>query len=45
MGATIGVGTVAVIVLLGPMVTLTSRLMRLDVHQGRTVEGSASASS
>jgi uncharacterized membrane protein YczE len=45
MGATIGAGTVAVIMLLGPMVTLTSRLMRLDVHQGRTVEGSASASS
>jgi uncharacterized membrane protein YczE len=45
MGATIGAGTVAVIVLLGPMVNLASRLMRLDVHQGRTMEGSASASS
>jgi uncharacterized membrane protein YczE len=33
LGATIGPGTVAVIVLLGPAVDLTSRLMRLDVHQ------------
>ena len=40
LGATIGVGTLAVILLLGPMVDLTSRLLRLDVHQGRTAEGS-----
>ena len=33
LGATIGVGTVAVIVALGPLVDLSSRLMRLDVHQ------------
>ena len=33
LGATIGVGTIAVIVLLGPMVDLFSRLFRLDVHQ------------
>ena len=33
LGATIGVGTVAVIVALGPLVDLTSRLLRLDVHQ------------
>lgn len=33
LGATIGVGTVAVIVLLGPAVDLTSGLLRLDVHQ------------
>jgi uncharacterized membrane protein YczE len=34
LGATIGVGTVAVILLLGPGVDLASRLLRLDVHQG-----------
>ena len=34
LGATIGVGTIAVILLLGPLVDLTSRLLRLDVHQG-----------
>lgn len=34
LGATIGVGTVAVIVALGPAVDLASRLLRLDVHQG-----------
>ena len=34
LGATIGVGTVAVIVALGPLVDLASRAMRLDVHQG-----------
>jgi uncharacterized membrane protein YczE len=39
LGATIGVGTVAVIILLGPMVDLTGRLLRLDVHQGRTARG------
>ena len=33
LGATIGPGTIAVIVLLGPSVDLTSRLLRLDVHQ------------
>ena len=33
LGATIGPGTVVVIVLLGPLVDLTSRLLRLDVHQ------------
>lgn len=33
LGATIGLGTVAVILLLGPAVDLTSRLLRLDVHQ------------
>ena len=32
-------GTLAVILLLGPLVDLTSRLLRLDVHQGRTVLG------
>lgn len=35
LGATIGAGTIAVIVLLGPLVDLASRLLRLDVHQGR----------
>jgi uncharacterized protein len=34
LGATIGAGTIAVIVALGPAVDLTSRLLRLDVHQG-----------
>jgi uncharacterized membrane protein YczE len=34
LGATIGLGTIAVIVALGPAVDLTSRLLRLDVHQG-----------
>ena len=33
MGATIGVGTLAVIFLLGPAVDLTARLLRLDLHQ------------
>jgi uncharacterized membrane protein YczE len=33
LGATVGVGTIAVIVALGPMVDVASRLMRLDVHQ------------
>lgn len=37
LGATIGVGTVAVILLLGPLVDLFSRLLRLDVHQGAAV--------
>jgi uncharacterized membrane protein YczE len=43
LGATIGVGTVAVIVLLGPGVDLASRLLRLDVHQGGGVERTRSA--
>jgi uncharacterized protein len=34
LGATIGPGTVVVIVLLGPLVDVTARLLRLDVHQG-----------
>jgi uncharacterized protein len=35
LGATIGPGTLAVILLLGAAVDLTSRLLRLDVHQNR----------
>ncbi len=35
LGATVGVGTLAVILLLGPAVDLVSRLLRLDVHQTR----------
>jgi uncharacterized membrane protein YczE len=35
LGATLGAGTLAVIVLLGPAVDLASRCLRLDVHQGR----------
>ncbi len=34
LGATLGPGTLAVVVLLGPAVDLTSRLLRLDVRQG-----------
>ncbi|HYH35370.1 MAG TPA: hypothetical protein VD814_09495 [Nocardioides sp.] len=34
LGATVGVGTVLVILVLGPLVDLTSRLLHLDVHQG-----------
>jgi uncharacterized membrane protein YczE len=33
LGATVGVGTIAVILALGPLVDVASRLMRLDVHQ------------
>lgn len=33
LGATIGPGTILVVVLLGPLVDLASRLLRLDVHQ------------
>ncbi len=36
LGATLGPGTLVVIVLLGPLVDLTGRLLRLDVHQGST---------
>jgi uncharacterized protein len=38
LGATIGVGTIAVIVALGPLVDLVARLLRLDVHQNPTLE-------
>lgn len=34
LGATLGPGTLVVILVLGPLVDLTSRLLRLDVHQG-----------
>ena len=34
LGATLGAGTLAVILLLGPGVDLASRLLHLDVHQG-----------
>lgn len=34
LGATIGVGTVAVILLLGPAVDIAARVLRVDVHQG-----------
>jgi uncharacterized membrane protein YczE len=33
LGATVGVGTLAVILLLGPAVDLTARLLSLDLHQ------------
>jgi uncharacterized membrane protein YczE len=35
LGATIGVGTIAVVVALGPLVDLASHWLRLDVHQSR----------
>lgn len=38
LGATVGVGTLAVILLLGPAVDLASRLLSLDVHQKREEE-------
>ena len=38
LGATIGVGTIAVIVALGPLVDLVARLLRLDVHQNSPLE-------
>lgn len=38
LGATVGVGTLAVIVLLGPAVDLAARLMSLDLHQQRDPE-------
>ncbi len=41
LGATIGAGTIAVIVLLGPLVDLASRLSRLDVHQNGEPQRSA----
>lgn len=34
LGATIGVATVVVILLLGPMIDVAARLLRLEVHQG-----------
>lgn len=34
LGGTIGLTTIIVIALLGPLVDLTSRILRLDVHQG-----------
>ncbi|QYJ03539.1 hypothetical protein KUV85_14565 [Nocardioides panacisoli] len=33
LGATVGVGTFAVVILLGPCIHLAGRLLRLDVHQ------------
>jgi uncharacterized membrane protein YczE len=34
LGATIGAGTIAVILILGPLVDLTARLLHLDLRQG-----------
>lgn len=34
LGATIGAGTIGVILILGPLVDITARLLRLDLHQG-----------
>ncbi|MDZ5619493.1 hypothetical protein [Nocardioides bizhenqiangii] len=38
LGATIGPGTIAVILLLGPLVDLAARILRVDVHQNQPVE-------
>lgn len=35
LGATVGIGTLAVVLLLGPAVDLVTRVLRLDVHQRR----------
>ena len=45
LGATIGPGTLAVILVLGPVVALFSRLLRLDVHQGSTAQSPAARDS
>ena len=37
LGATIGPGTIVVILLLGPLIDITSRLLRLEIHQGDRV--------
>ncbi|WP_183094661.1 YczE/YyaS/YitT family protein [Nocardioides stalactiti] len=39
LGATLGAGTIAVIVLLGPLVDLAARLLRVDIRQGAVVPG------
>jgi uncharacterized membrane protein YczE len=43
LGATVGVGTLAVILLLGPAVDLASRLLSLDVHQKSDDEQTSAA--
>ena len=45
LGATIGPGTLAVILVLGPVVALFSRLLRLDVHQGPVTQDSVTQDS
>lgn len=40
LGATVGAGTIAVVLILGPAVDLASRLLRLDVHQRRVTDDS-----
>jgi uncharacterized membrane protein YczE len=43
LGATVGVGTIGVILLLGPLVDLASHWLRLDVHQGTGAEAEAAS--
>jgi uncharacterized protein len=43
LGATIGLGTLMVIVLLGPLVDVAARLLRLDVHQTADAEARPAA--
>ncbi len=38
LGATIGAGTIAVIVILGPLVDLAARSLRLDLRQGEAAD-------
>jgi len=45
LGATIGVGTLAVVLLLGPLVTFIARLLRVDVHQGTPAAAEPTSSS
>lgn len=41
LGATLGVATVLVVVLLGPLVDVAARLLRLDLHPDATVPATA----
>ncbi len=41
LGATIGPGTIAVILFLGPLVDLAARMLRVDVHQTSPAEDTA----
>lgn len=44
LGATIGAGTIAVIVLLGPLVDVAARVLRVDIHQGDNDESTSPTS-
>ena len=38
LGATIGAGTIAVILILGPLVDVAARLLRVDIHQSASLD-------